>query len=105
MLIGCARTSTLDQVAGFDAKRKELAEIGCKKVRRTSQFRCQQAKARAALDELREGERLRAAAPAAVQQSHGCAVVAAATHRAFKALRPAHRGNRRAARGSVPYCA
>ena len=31
MLIGYARTSTLDQIAGFDAQRKEPAELGCKK--------------------------------------------------------------------------
>ena len=32
MLIGYARTSTMDQIAGFDAQRKELAALGCKKV-------------------------------------------------------------------------
>ncbi|CUH41547.1 recombinase family protein [Ruegeria atlantica] len=32
MLIGYARTSTADQIAGFEAQQCELAEHGCKKV-------------------------------------------------------------------------
>lgn len=32
MLIGYARTSTLEQVAGFDAQRKELKAAGCERV-------------------------------------------------------------------------
>lgn len=57
MLIGYARTSTLDQVAGFEAQRRELQAVGCEK------FYCEQvssvatrAKLTAALDELRAGD-------------------------------------------------
>lgn len=32
MLIGYARTSTLDQTAGFEAQLTELAQAGCEKV-------------------------------------------------------------------------
>jgi DNA invertase Pin-like site-specific DNA recombinase len=32
MLVGYARTSTLDQVAGFEAQKTELVQLGCKKV-------------------------------------------------------------------------
>jgi len=32
MIVGYARTSTVDQVAGFDAQIKELKEIGCEKL-------------------------------------------------------------------------
>jgi DNA invertase Pin-like site-specific DNA recombinase len=32
MKVGYARTSTLDQVAGFDAQIKELNELGCEKI-------------------------------------------------------------------------
>jgi hypothetical protein len=32
MLIGYARTSTLDQTAGFEAQLNELAQAGCEKV-------------------------------------------------------------------------
>ena len=32
MLIGYARTSTLEQVAGFDAQLKELDSLGCEKI-------------------------------------------------------------------------
>ena len=32
MRIGYCRTSTLDQVAGFDAQVKELTQLGCKKI-------------------------------------------------------------------------
>ena len=59
MLIGYARTSTLDQIAGFDAQRKELAELGCKKVfaEQVSSV-ANRPKLTAALDELREGDTL-----------------------------------------------
>jgi DNA invertase Pin-like site-specific DNA recombinase len=57
MLIGYARTSTLDQVAGYDAQRRELKAAGCEK------FYCEQvssvavrAKLDAALEELRAGD-------------------------------------------------
>jgi DNA invertase Pin-like site-specific DNA recombinase len=32
MIVGYARTSTVDQIAGFDAQLKELHAVGCKKV-------------------------------------------------------------------------
>ena len=32
MIIGCARTSTVDQIAGFEAQIKELKEAGCEKI-------------------------------------------------------------------------
>lgn len=32
MIVGYARTSTIDQVAGFDAQLKELRAIGCEKI-------------------------------------------------------------------------
>ena len=55
MLIGYARTSTLDQIAGFGAQRK--AELGCKKVfaEQVSSV-AERPKLTAALDELREGD-------------------------------------------------
>ena len=59
MLIGYARTSTLDQVAGFDAQRRELTGLGCKKVfaEQVSSV-ADRPKLAAALDELREGDTL-----------------------------------------------
>jgi DNA invertase Pin-like site-specific DNA recombinase len=59
MLIGYARTSTLDQVAGFDAQRKELTALGCKKVfaEQVSSV-ADRPKLAAALEELREGDTL-----------------------------------------------
>src|SRR5690349_1235471 len=59
MKVGYARTSTLEQMAGFDAQVKELKHAGCKKV-----FREQVSSAGkrmeldAALDYLREGDTL-----------------------------------------------
>jgi DNA invertase Pin-like site-specific DNA recombinase len=35
MLIGYARTSTLDQVAGFEAQRRDLEAAGCQKILRS----------------------------------------------------------------------
>ena len=32
MLVGYARTSTLEQKAGFDAQKRELKDAGCEKV-------------------------------------------------------------------------
>lgn len=57
MLIGYARTSTLDQKAGFDAQRRELEAAGCKKVycEQVSSV-AQRPKLDAALDDLREGD-------------------------------------------------
>ena len=57
MLIGYARTSTLEQVAGFDAQHRELTALGCKKVfaEQVSSV-ADRPKLAAALDELREGD-------------------------------------------------
>jgi DNA invertase Pin-like site-specific DNA recombinase len=59
MKVGYARTSTLEQVAGFEAQVKELKSAGCKKVYREQ---VSSAGARkeldAALDYLREGDTL-----------------------------------------------
>jgi DNA invertase Pin-like site-specific DNA recombinase len=57
MQIGYARTSTLEQVAGFDAQKRELEEAGCEKVfaERTSSV-SQRDQLEAALDYLREGD-------------------------------------------------
>jgi DNA invertase Pin-like site-specific DNA recombinase len=59
MQIGYARTSTVDQTAGFEAQLAELAQAGCEKV-----FREQvssvgpRAQLEAALDCIREGDAL-----------------------------------------------
>ena len=59
MLIGYARTSSLDQVAGFEAQRAELTALGCKKVfsEQVSSV-ADRPKLTAALEELREGDTL-----------------------------------------------
>ena len=59
MLIGYARTSTLDQVAGYDAQRKELTALGCEKVfaEQVSSV-AQRPKLDAALEMLRAGDTL-----------------------------------------------
>ena len=59
MKVGYARTSTLDQVAGFDAQVKELKRAGCKKVFREQVSAAGKRKELdAALDYLREGDTL-----------------------------------------------
>ena len=57
MLIGYARTSTLEQVAGLDAQREELRKIGCERIweEQTSSVG-QRSALRAALDFAREGD-------------------------------------------------
>ena len=59
MLIGYARTSTLDQIAGFEAQRKDLAALGCQKIfaEQVSSV-AERPKLTAALDELRAGDTL-----------------------------------------------
>lgn len=59
MLIGYARTSTLDQTAGFDAQRSELKAAGCEKVfaEQVSSVAVRKQLDRA-LDELRKGDAL-----------------------------------------------
>ncbi len=57
MLVGYARTSTLDQRAGFEAQRRELKEAGCEKVfaEQVSSVAARD-KLEAALDFIREGD-------------------------------------------------
>ena len=57
MQIGYARTSTVDQVAGFDAQRKDLAAAGCKKVfaEQVSSV-AEREQLKAVLDYLRDGD-------------------------------------------------
>ena len=59
MLIGYARTSTLEQVAGLEAQRESLKAIGCEKVyeEQTSSVAVREA-LRAALEFSREGDTL-----------------------------------------------
>lgn len=57
MLIGYARTSTLDQTAGFEAQLTELAQAGCEKVfsERVSSV-TPRTQLEATLDFIREGD-------------------------------------------------
>ncbi len=57
MLVGYARTSTLDQRAGFEAQRRELKEAGCDKVfaEQVSSVASRD-KLEAALDFIRDGD-------------------------------------------------
>ena len=61
MIVGYARTSTLDQTAGLEAQERELAEAGCEKVF-VEQVSSVDVKAREklaeALDYIREGDTL-----------------------------------------------
>lgn len=59
MQIGYARTSTLEQVAGFEAQKRDLEAAGCKKVfsERVSSV-AQREQLEAAIDYLRDGDRL-----------------------------------------------
>jgi DNA invertase Pin-like site-specific DNA recombinase len=57
MLIGYARTSTLDQTAGFEAQLSELAQAGCEKVfREQVSSVAPRAQLDATLDYIREGD-------------------------------------------------
>jgi DNA invertase Pin-like site-specific DNA recombinase len=57
MLIGYARTSTLDQKAGFDAQLRELDAAGCKKTYREQVSSvAQRPKLTQALEDLRDGD-------------------------------------------------
>src|SRR5215469_7201567 len=59
MLIGYARTSTLDQTAGFEAQLTELALAGCEKVfREQVSSVAPRAQLEAALEFIREGDLL-----------------------------------------------
>jgi DNA invertase Pin-like site-specific DNA recombinase len=57
MLVGYARTSTLEQVAGFEAQRRELEAAGCEKTfaEQVSSV-AQREQLDAALDYVREGD-------------------------------------------------
>jgi len=59
MLIGYARTSTLEQEAGLDAQKRDLAAVGCEKVfEEQTSATGDRARLTAALDYLREGDTL-----------------------------------------------
>ena len=57
MQVGYARTSTVEQVAGFEAQRRELEAAGCQRIfaERVSSL-AQRAQLEAALDYIREGD-------------------------------------------------
>ena len=57
MLIGYARTSTVEQEAGFDAQRRDLLAVGCEKVfaEQVSSL-AQRAQLQACLDYARDGD-------------------------------------------------
>ena len=57
MLVGYARTSTFDQIAGFDAQRRDLKTAGCTKVfaEQVSSV-AEREQLKAAIDYLREGD-------------------------------------------------
>ena len=59
MQIGYARTSTLEQIAGFEAQKRDLEAAGCKKVfsERVSSV-AQREQLEAAIDYLRDGDSL-----------------------------------------------
>jgi DNA invertase Pin-like site-specific DNA recombinase len=58
--VGYARTSTLEQVVGFEAQQKELKAAGCKKIfaEQLSSISGKRAQLAAAIDYLREGDAL-----------------------------------------------
>jgi len=57
MLVGYARTSTIDQAAGFEAQLAELAQAGCEKVfREQVSSVTPRAQLEAALEYIREGD-------------------------------------------------
>src|SRR4051794_741016 len=59
MKVGYARTSTLDQKAGFEAQLRELEEAGCEKIfREQVSSVTRRPELEAALDFLREGDTL-----------------------------------------------
>ncbi|TFZ61118.1 recombinase family protein [Methylorubrum sp. Q1] len=59
MLIGYARTSTLEQVAGFDAQLRDLVQLGCEKVfREQVSSKGTRPQLEAALEFVRQGDTL-----------------------------------------------
>src|SRR5215813_5845764 len=59
MLVGYARTSTVDQMAGFEAQLADLDQAGCEKVfREQVSSVAPRAQLEAALDYIREGDLL-----------------------------------------------
>jgi len=64
MLIGYARTSTVEQVAGLEAQQASLAATGCNKVfSEQASSVAQRSQLDAALDFVREGDTLWASLP------------------------------------------
>jgi DNA invertase Pin-like site-specific DNA recombinase len=57
MLLGYARTSTVEQHAGFEAQKRELEQVGCDKIfaEQVSSVSARE-KLEAALDFVREGD-------------------------------------------------
>ena len=59
MIVGCARTSTVEQVAGFEAQVRELQAIGAKKIfREQISSVASRAQLEGAIDFCREGDTL-----------------------------------------------
>lgn len=57
MIVGYARTSTVDQIAGFEAQRKDLAAAGCERVFEEQVSSVAERKQlQAAIDYVREGD-------------------------------------------------
>ncbi len=57
MIVGYARTSTVDQIAGFEAQRKDLAAAGCEKVFQEQVSSVAERKQlQAAIEYVREGD-------------------------------------------------
>lgn len=58
MIVGYARTSTIDQVAGFEAQQRDLVAAGCTKLfkEQLSSVDAKRAKLDAALEFVREGD-------------------------------------------------
>lgn len=57
MIIGYARTSTVEQLAGFDAQLKELADVGCTKIfKEQISSQAKRLQLESALDFVREGD-------------------------------------------------
>ena len=59
MLVGIARTSTIEQIAGSEAQVKQLTEYGCKQVYQEQVSSVgDRVQLEAALNSLREGDKL-----------------------------------------------
>lgn len=60
MLIGYARTSTTEQIAGYEAQQRDLKNLGCKKIflEQISAVQAERPQLEIALDFIREGDEL-----------------------------------------------